>query len=65
MLQEREVLGHLHQALEVSAEGAGLERGEEGVEFVQVRALTGLLLFHGFDEWQRSGVGDQAVGPES
>ena len=35
---------------EASAEGAGLQGGKEGVEFGQVAALAGLLLFDGFDD---------------
>ena len=45
--QEGEVT---HGGLEFPLEGAGLEGGEERVEFFQVRALAGLLLLDGFDD---------------
>ena len=48
LLQEREVGGEFHGGSEVSAEGAGLQGGEEGVEFGEVGALAGLLAFDGF-----------------
>ena len=39
-----------HSGSELSPEGAGLQRGEEGVEFGEVGALAGLLLLDGFDD---------------
>ena len=42
LLQERKVCGDFHGGSEVSAKGAGLQGGEEGVEFVQVGAIVGL-----------------------
>ena len=50
LFQEREVLGDFHSGSEVSPEGAGLQGGEEGVEFSQVGALAGHLLFDRFDD---------------
>ena len=50
LFQEREVCGDLHGGSEVSPEGAGLQGGEEGVEFGEVGALAGFLLFDGFDD---------------
>ena len=50
LLQEREVLRDFHSGSEVSSEGAGLQGGEEGVEFGQVGALAGLLLLDGVDD---------------
>ena len=50
LFQEREVPRDFHSGSEVSTEGAGLQGGEEGVQFGQVRALTGLLLFDGRDD---------------
>ena len=50
LFQEREVFRDFHSGSEVSPEGAGLQGGEEGVEFGQVGALAGLLLFDGFDD---------------
>ena len=50
LFQEREVGGDFHSGSEVSSEGAGLQGGEEGVEFGQMGALAGLLLFDGFDD---------------
>ena len=49
LFQEREVGGDFHSGSELSPEGAGLQGGEEGVEFSQVGALAGLLLLDGFD----------------
>ena len=50
LLQEREVGGDFHSGSEVSPEGTGLQGGEEGVEFGEVGALAGLLVFDGFDD---------------
>ena len=50
LLQEREVLRDFHRDLEVSSEGAGLQGGEEGVEFGQMGALASLLAFDGFGD---------------
>ena len=50
LFQEREVGGDFHSGSEVSPEGAGLQGGEEGVEFGKVRALLGSLLFNGSDD---------------
>ena len=50
LFQEREVGGDFHSGSEVSPEGAGLQRGEEGVQFGQVGALARLLLFDGVDD---------------
>ena len=50
LLQEREVGGDFHSGSEVSPEGAGLQGGEEGVEFGEMSSLTGPLLFDGFDD---------------
>ena len=50
LFQEREVLGDFHCGSEVSSEGAGLQGGEEGVEFGHVGALAGLLFFDRFDD---------------
>ena len=50
LFQEREVLGDFHGGSEVSAEGAGLQGGEEVVEFGEVGALAGFLLLNGFDD---------------
>ena len=50
LLQEREVGGDLHGGSEVSAEGAALQGGEEGVEFGEVGALAGFLSFDGLDD---------------
>jgi hypothetical protein len=56
-LQEGEVRGEVHGAIgsgpwgsELALEGAGLQGGEERVEFFEVRALAGLLLLDGFDD---------------
>ena len=56
LLQEREVGGDLHAGSEVSAEGAGLQGGEEGVELGEVNALEGLLAFNGFDDGRESAL---------
>ena len=50
LFQEREVGGDFHRGSEVSPEGAGLQGGEEGVEFGQVGALAGLLAFDGLGD---------------
>ena len=50
VLQEREVLGDLRHDSEIAVEGAGLQRCEESVEFGEVGALGGLLLFDGFGD---------------
>ena len=50
VFQEREVLGDLHPALEIAVEGAGLQGGEESVQFGHVHALTGLLLLDGLND---------------
>ena len=50
LFQKREVLGDFHSGSEVSPEGAGLQGGEEGVEFGEVGSLAGLLVFDGFDD---------------
>ena len=50
LLQERKVGGDFHGGSEVSLEGTGLQGGEEGVEFGQVGALGGLMLFDGFGD---------------
>ena len=50
LLQEREVGGDFHGGSEVSPEGAGLQGGEEGVEFGEVGALAGPSVFDGFDD---------------
>ena len=50
LFQEREVLGDVHSGSDVSPEGAGLQRGEKGVEFSQMGALAGHLLFDRFDD---------------
>ena len=50
LLQEREVGGDLHGGSEVSPEGTGLQGGEEVVQFGEVGALVGLLLFDGLDD---------------
>ena len=50
LFQEREVGRDLHRGSEVPAEGAGLQRGEEGIEFGEVSALAGLLLIDGFKD---------------
>ena len=50
LFQKREVLGDVHSGSEVSPEGAGLQGGEEGVEFGQMGALAILLVFHGFGD---------------
>ena len=50
LFQEREVGGDFHSGSEVSPEGAGLQGGEEGVEFGEVGALAGFLVFDGFDD---------------
>ena len=49
LFQEREVFRDFHGSSEVSPEGAGLQGGEEGVEFGEVGSLAGLLVFDGFD----------------
>ena len=50
LFQEPEVSGDFHGGSKVSPEGAGLQRGEEGVKFGEVGSLAGLLVFHGFDD---------------
>ena len=50
LLQEREVGGDFHCGSEVSAEGAGLQGGEEGVEFGEVSSVAGLLFFDRLDD---------------
>ena len=50
LFQEREVGGDFHRGLKVSSEGAGLQRGKEGVEFGEVGSLAGLLLLDGLDD---------------
>ena len=48
LLQEREVGGDLHGASEVPPEGAGLQGGEERVEFGKVGSLASRLSLNGF-----------------
>ena len=54
LLQEREVGGDFHGGSEFSAEGTGLQGGEEGVEFGEVGTLAGPLLFDGFDDYGKA-----------
>ena len=50
LLQESKVRGDFHSGSEVSPEGAGLQGGEEGVEFGEVGALAGSVFLDGFDD---------------
>ena len=52
LFQEREVSGDFHSGSEISPEGAGLQRGEEGVEFGQMGALAALCVVRRIDRWQ-------------
>ena len=47
LFQEREVGGDFHGGSEVSAEGAGLQGAEEGVEFVQMGTTPAFLVPNG------------------
>ena len=50
VLQERKVLGDLHHDSEIAVEGARLKGSEKRIEFGQMGALDGLLLFDGLSD---------------
>ena len=58
LLQEREVLRDFHSGSEISSKGTGLKGGEENVQFGQVSALAGPLLFDRLEDGRESDVGD-------
>ena len=62
LFQEREIGRDLHRGSEVSPEGAGLQGGEERVEFGEVGSLAGLSGVRRIRRWRRSDSGGDVGG---